>query len=646
MFYRKNIYTIAFFLLIVTVMGWMASVIAEETELGNKGAYMVLPELSPEQRFNLAVKSWKNREDYLSEADHKIRNFSEKLEKYIRLWLDSKTEADFPKGFLPPYIDSEKTHSWKLVRPEQISPKEQWYAMKAYNPQEVLHQFSPDPHVTYLKLIFLAPLNSKLIIEGEFPHARFMDYQILTPVDPAHPVTGQMGICEVPIVDVDIEPLPGHTNPFRKGADRTDENRGYRIVFDLKAGNAVELNDRAMQAPAYRAKGNTRVGGPFAFTGPWGGNVLVPSVVWLRYYAPDKAKGPFGGVPLPKAKLQLSTGESFWITCDKSLAVKLQTEFVQPVVVEPKEPYPFIGPTLGWFKMYGIMEAHANARGYYKSEPWGRQDPKEARKRIKRMFKLMFNRGVDAAPPGNVAHAATECNYISYLLRPMNLGKDKIIVLTGKLPTFPPTRNGEKIMTTGQVRYFSITHQYGDSKQGQYKVPYGSLMDDEIIVNGNNEYIIVFSRKEDRPKNAYPEHGVTWQEWGPPSTQNFVIRWLSVMPDWYLPNYAPDEKNIPQELGNWSQDSYNENLVGKNTQGIMGPYHPIIHYVTKEEFEKLGSDIKPKKIPKWEMGDCKYKKSVQRIFAAASPFRKPLNSTLTLYVKTNCENFSDNRIND
>lgn len=601
MFYRKIIYAIALCQMVLICMGWLTPVIAEE-EVGSERAYIVLPDLSPKERFVLAIESWKNRKEYLSESNRKIRNFSEKLETYIRRWLNGQAEADFPKGFLPLYIDNEKTHSWKLVKPEEISPEEQWYAMETYDLEEVLHQFSPDPHTTYLKLIFLAPLNSKLIIEGDFPHARFMDYQILTPVDPAHPVTGQMGICEVPIVDVDIDPLPGHTNPFRIGVDRTAQNRSYRVVFDLKAGNAAKLNGAAMKASAYRAKGNTRVGGPFAFTGPWGGNVLVPSVVWLRYYAPDKDKGPYGGVPLPKATLQLPSGETYWITCDKSLAVKLQTEPVQPEVIPPKEPYPFIGPSLGWFKMYGIMESHANARGYYKSEPWGHRDPEKMKQSIKRQFKLMFNRGMDTTPPGNVAHAATECNYISYLLRPMNLGKDKVIVLTGKLPTFPSTRNGEKIMEKGQVRYLSITHQYGDAKKGQYKVPYGSLMDDEIIVNNNNEYIIVYSCKEDRPKNAYPEFGVTWQEWGSPSTQTFVLRWLSVMPDWYLPKYAPDEKNIPQEVGVWASNNYDETIVGKNRPGMMGPYHPIIHYMTKEEFEEIGFDIDPKKIPEWEIG--------------------------------------------
>ncbi|MCD4825899.1 MAG: hypothetical protein K8S55_15005 [Phycisphaerae bacterium] len=571
-----------------------------EERLGCKKAYMMLPDLTKAQQAKLGIQAWRSRDEYLRESDRKIKGFSRKLEGRIRQWLAGRAGAKFPKGFLPPYIDNEKTHSWKLVPPNKISPKDQWYALKPYDPQKVLYQFSPDPHVTYLKLIFLAPLGSKLIVEGQFPHARFMDYQILGPVDPRHPVTGQMGICEVPIVDVDIKPLPGNVNPFRPGANRNAKNRRYKLTFDLRAGNAVTLNPKVMKPPAYRALGNTRVGGPFAFAGPWGGNVLVPSVLWIRYYAPDKNTGPFAGVPLPKATLQLSTGEKFWITCNKSLAVSLQTQPV-PRVTTPPTPYRFIGPSLGWFKMYGIMHLHSEGRGYYKSKPWGKDDPAEAKKKIRRNFMLMFNRGPKASAPGNFECGATCCNYISYLCRPTNLGHGKVLVLTGKLPAFPRTRNGEKKMTTGQVRYLSITHQLGiKPERGTYGTPYGSLMDDEIAIDKDRRYVIVYSRKKDRPKNARRKYGVTWQEWGSPSSQTFVVRWMSVMPKWYLPKLSPHENNIPWSKGAWSSVNYDKSIVGRNRPGIMKAYHPVFHYMTTQRFEAMGKkQISPADVPEW-----------------------------------------------
>lgn len=478
--------------------------------------YQDLPELTNKQRFNLALEAKKEGDAYYERAIREAEELSRALEEYIYEWLDGKVGAELPEGFLPPYVDSAKTHSWTLVHPDEITPEEQWYAMEMYDPQKELHQHSLDPHATYLKLIFIAPFGSKLLIEGDFPYCRFMDYQILQPFDPRHPVTGNMGVCEIPLVDVDIEPDLGHVNPFRAGADRTAENRHYHVTFELQVGNAVELND--VMAPGYRAQGNTRVGGSFGFAGPWGGNVLVPSVLWLRMYAPDKGKEPYGGVEWPKAVLQLPTREKYWITCDKSKAVQDQTAPVPNRPVPPYEPYPFQGPTLGWFKMFGIDLARMEANAYMNAEPWGPQDSSTAKKEVRDFYRLLWNRGVDADPPGNFECSATCCNYISYLLRPIALGKNKVIVITGKLPEFPKTRNGEPVMTKGEVRYFSITHQQGSGGVGKSiytAVPHGSVMDDEIIVNDSNEYIIVYSRENEKPTNAVGENGVTWQEWGP-----------------------------------------------------------------------------------------------------------------------------------
>jgi len=577
---------------------------SQNKELETSRETMVLPDLTWEDRLKLAMEAARQPEKYRADREREILAFSEKLEQRVRLWLAGKAEAEFPEGFFSPYIDNAKTHSWKLVRPEQIDPKDQWYAIAAYDPAEVLRQFSPDPHATYLKLIFLAPLGAKLHVEGDFPHARFMDYQILTPVDIDHPVTGQMGICEVPIVDADIEPDPGHINPFRLGADRTAKNRHYHVTFELKMGNAVALNPKAMIAPQYRGPGNTRVGGPFAFTGHIGRDVIVPSLLWLRIFAPDKGVGPYGGVAWPKATLELSTGEKFWITCDKSLAVKLQTEPVPRVTTPPMEPYPFIGPSLGWFKMFGIVNLTAEARAYYKSRPWGDEDPVQAKARVRQMLRLIFNQGPDAPPPGNYGNAATECNYTAYLSRPMNLGANKVIVLTGKLPVAPRTRNGEKVMERGEVRYFSFTHQLGANTQfnkGYYGTPYGSLMDDEIVVNENREYVIVFSRPEDRPANAKAEFGVTWQDWGTAAPQTLILRWMSVMPEWYMEKYSFHENNAPWKKAGWSQETFDKSLFMENRPGLMGPYHPVIHYMTRAEFEAIGMrPIRPADVPEWK----------------------------------------------
>jgi len=156
-------------------------------------------------------------------------------------------------------------------------------------------------------------------------------------------------------------------------------------------------------------------------------------------------------------------------------------------------------------------------------------------------------------------------------------------------------------MTAGEVRYWSIA-QYGKGEDDKYEtaVNYNAVMDDEVVLNDNDEYVIVFSTKENRPKNATPENGVTWVDWGPRTRQTVTIRWMSVMPEWHLPQYAPDEYNIPWKTGAWSATEYDETLVGLNQSGVMGPYHPLIHYLSKEEFEALGNNLTPQDLRQWQ----------------------------------------------
>ena len=578
----------------------------DEVYAHNYWSHTDLPQLSVAERLRSALQASLRRQEYRREANARAQELSDKLESHIRAWLRGEANAKLPEGLLPPYIDNPKTKDWTLQRPEEVDPNKQWFIIAPaheIDPEyQKLYMFGVDCHVTYAKLIFIAPFGSKLLVEGDFPHARFMDYEILPTFDPEHPTTGTMGETpEVPIVDVDIEPDPGHVNPFRVGADRNATNRHYHLTFELRAGNAVELNPQAMKAPEYRAPGNSRVGGPFGFAGPWGDGALTPSVLWLRIYVPDKGTGPLGGVSLPKVLLQLPSGEAFWLQPDATLAIERQTMRVAAGYEAPREPYPFIGPHLGWRKIFGLVLIRAENQAYRQCEPWGPRPVEKTKEAIRKLFLLLFNRGPTATPPGNYESGATMCNHNAYLTRMFQLGPGKVYAITGRLPTTSKTQDGEPIMTSAQARYWSIS-RYGRGEGDKYEtaVHYGSLMDDEMVVNENRDYIIVYSSQADRPANARPECGVTWQDWGPRSRQTVTIRWMSVMPEWHLPQFAPDGHNIPWSTGAWSEENYDESLVGQNRPGVMGPYHPVIHYLTRAEFEALGCPIDPAAIPEWK----------------------------------------------
>ena len=164
----------------------------------------------------------------------------------------------------------------------------------------------------------------------------------------------------------------------------------------------------------------------------------------------------------------------------------------------------------------------------------------------------MAGRGDDVPPPGNYEQSATSATHIDYLVRGMKLEKDHFVVLTGRLPNFPDTRKGARRLEAAEARYWSITG---------YHVPMGaefleaflggqqpgitsqSVMDDEVVIDGQRDYVIVFSRDNERPSNASRENGVTWVDWGFSGEISWTLRWLSVGPEWKAP-FAPTPQNL------------------------------------------------------------------------------------------------------
>ncbi len=563
---------------------------------------VVLPEAEGPDWMDFAEMEEEERAKHVAETRRKAQALSEGLEAHVRAWLAGEAPARIPADLLPPAFANEKVKDWTLCRPGEVSAEAQWIVRPAERiPKDhaALHFLSPDNHCTYGKLLFLAPFGSKLVLQGDFPHCRFFDLQITPPFDPETICPVVMGAPEVPIVDVDIDPEPGHVNPFREGARRDAKRRRYRVVFDLVAGDPVALNKGAYEAPAYRAPGNVRAGSPISYAGPVGLGALVPGLLWLRYYAPDRGTGPLAGVPLPAAHLELPSGERFWVRCDQSLAEARQNRAVAGFPTEPEDPPDFLGPEVGWWKMFGIWLVIAEGNGYALSQSWLVRSS-WAKRFVRNADRKLFGRGPDMPAPGNYECSSTCCNYINYLVRPISLGKGKVIVLTGKLPETPKTRDGEPVAETAECRYWSLCRTADSPDKAYPMILYGSLMDDEIVLDDQRRFVIAFSRKEDRPANAVAEAGVTWQDWGPPAMQVMNVRWLSVAPGDCLPGRTPDEINLPWERCAWSQPGYDESLIGRNHEsGFLGDYKPEIHYLTREAFEALGSAVEPDEVPAW-----------------------------------------------
>ncbi|WP_046243775.1 hypothetical protein [Hymenobacter terrenus] len=537
------------------------------------------------------------------------QRISDRLEAYIKRWLDGKAPAQLPDSLLPVGATPEVTH-WVLQRPEQVRAETQWLIREAgpLNPQR-LQGYYPDLHCTYLVLgACFAPFGTKLIIEGEFPHSRFFDIQLSPPLDPAfYYYDGTFGSPEVPIVDVDIDPLPGHNNPFRVGANRQATKRGYRVEYQLANGNGAVL-DPAYRPPHFRAPGNRRFGSAIQYQGALadpkfsiGGHkrgVWNTGSLWVRYYAPDRAAGSRGGVPLPKVLFELADGRRFFLNADFSALTARLNKASAGRPSPPADPGPEQGPTVGWARdldifhngLLGIFQANGKTTAADKTE-------------IRDLDLGVTGRGPQQPAPGNYESSASRCLYISYLSRGMTLGKDKVIVLTGRLPTTPRTLAGNPRMEKAQARYFSIT-AYPEPNWldlSTIGIPSSCVMDEEIVTDKDGRYVLVYSLPENRPRNATPANGVTWLDWGPQAHGGWTIRWLHVFPDWKDLKITPDEANLPARFSDWASTTYNPALTGRNDQsGFLGEYQPQVHYLTKFDFEALGNGFSPRQVPVWK----------------------------------------------
>jgi len=584
--------------------------------------YTNLPPVTQQEIDAYCNMSPAEREQWYQDRTDEAHALSDSLEAFVLDWYYNGGPAEIPEGLLPASIDNDKTKNWRLYHPDEIQGEDQWYYVRA--PEIApdfsnLHLLTVDLEATYLKLIFIAPFDSQLIVEGDFPHARFMEAQILGPFDPRHPTTANLGATEVPIIDVDIDPDPGHVNPFREGADRNAVDRHYHLTFDLKEGNAVDLNPVMQEDryPAYRAGGNTRVGGPIIPSGIRGNGAMIASTLWMRYYMPDEGTGDLGGVGYPKAKLRLETGEEFWLGPDFTLAERRQNKLVPGSYTDPIEPNAgYAGPDVGWFKVFGFYLAYLEFYAMPRTVGWGCSSYSPPYCNTKSQWENWIAdthecevaRGPDTSPPGNHEYDASAFDYHSYMHRPFELGEDKAYVLTGRLPQTPKTKSGEPVAATGEARYWSMCHTSGGGEGeggaggGYYKGSVSGCLDDEdVLTDANNRYIIAYSRDTERPSNATEQCGVTWQAYGPSARQNFFWRWTSVMPGDYLREYAPTLENVPWETGAWSEPDYDRSIMGYNNQsGFMGEYQPLIHYLTTAEFEALGCPVNREDIPMWQ----------------------------------------------
>jgi hypothetical protein len=411
-------------------------------------------------------------------------------------------------------------------------------------------QLGPDTHVAYYYSRFQLPAGATVTLHGQFPHSRFMSFTSYRTVG------GEPGIAGTAFSDSEINPDAGSINPFVAGESRKAKNRDFTLTVS------------GQTAPADPAPNTLYVGQE--------GHTEETQQVELieRLYRNDKNLATNGGVALPVPTFNPSEGGP--VSEEGAVCSALSVVSGAQNIVTTK-----IGvPSATYIKL--------------RSELPGTKEPATHPATNPIRWERFFNSGYLVAPfyrgtalegliPGlnselKPGFYPTPANayitaYVSRLFGPNSEGHN-ILVLHAKMPTHPTTYTKDKINNSAgtQVRYWSLSNYTSISKNTLLEAGSTSLFDQQVPTNIHDEYTIVVSLPEDRPKNAKPGCGVAWMDWG------------SVGDKEGRPDL--DLLTIRNQLSNPTfAQSIEKVLHPGEEEAVMGAYYPTGAYMTKQEFE-------------------------------------------------------------
>ncbi|MDY7012650.1 MAG: hypothetical protein SVX43_03440 [Cyanobacteriota bacterium] len=488
----------------------------------------------------------------------------------------------------------------------------QWWKIFAESPsswQFENHSKGEPPGNTYFLWRYDKPVpeGTKILIEGDFPHARMMNFQVCAPWSPELPSIGDgTGIPEISLLDEDIVPDPGHTNPYLPGADRSATKRHYHVTFELRDGNPVAFNPQAA-IPPYRAQGNLRYGctrsGKGGDRGP---------LIWMRMFLPD-GYDPYGQVEPPVIRLQfpgrepvlapisrevelniarvpqpysvrqnpaLENGRSLKeqesLEALKEWAIEGLAKAGEPGTFVPGVARMFTHPdgTLKLIKSFGTPLFIGWLRRY---------DEPDRCHELLRIYHYLYGMNPYLPPPANDEHTSGHNIYNTYLYSAVTLRPGRVLVFRGKAPKTPRTLSGETVMgSSEQLRYWGMTLQTGDPMK---LTPVVDIVDEQVVLDANGYYAIVISSVQDRPANARPENGITWFPWPVGDSLALNLRVMST--------HAKTWKYAPQ-LITWEDGNYCEpEKYLHAAKQRMGEYYFNGRYMLREQVEALGRIGRP-----------------------------------------------------
>lgn len=391
-----------------------------------------------------------------------------------------------------------------------------------------------DTGAVYWLVSYHAVPGTRLRITGEFPHARYISWNLYDAA--ARPIDA--------LSDVQITPDPGSANPFLPGARRTVRRRSYTAYVQFTA------------RPAHPAP-NTM----YASTGA-GGTPNLSGTLWYRVYVPDRGRDIEGGVPLPQVEVQVEpvSGEASptGATCSRFQAPappQLQEMFRNSNGVPLSDQTAAVGypgrnpPSWHLFANFSLAFTEILTDNAYTSA---------------------LNAAAHNLPTSNPSNPGIFANRDNaYVYAATSQGFGPILMIHARAPTFANTAGGAPVMPSGeQVRYFSMC----EYEPAEMRVIACARDDQTALRDGDYTYVI--STPANRPANATARCGVTWIPWGPAPYGLLILRNLLASP-----SFADAIQNV--------------GTPGRERQ-VMGPYYPAGRYfASPAAFETLGCPATP-----------------------------------------------------
>ncbi len=410
----------------------------------------------------------------------------------------------------------------------------------------------PDMHSTYFLGRLAMPAGGSITFHFTYPHARYFQLALYKEEHGTFVSTGQA------LSGAGIDPDRGSTNPFRVGADRLAEPRSFTLRL-LADDPPAEQRRRAA---------NT------LYAGRDGAELEAVMRIYLADQGSDgagwgPAVAPFGGGGFPVYEGALADGT-------KLSAAEVVEKLARPFGEATKQP-------LTAEQWEEIVRAKTNDPALDPATAPARKDPTwEKYWNIRYSILGAFLPPEDRAKiPYDTAMDGGGDPTTQYMLLHLSRKFGPVYVMRGRMPTFPdtyagPGGRGLEIMPHAQTQYWSLVSC--EAAPSGHIVD--GLMDMQVPLDKDGNYTIVYSRTEDRPKNATPENGVAWIEWSPrgeglsgpgnrPDFGMLMLRIMATNPRW---------KERPDNV-----------LEPGTEESVMGPYLPRGEYMDKETFEARGT---------------------------------------------------------